>query len=459
MLRVFVLRKADVVLIVLFLIAIVIGATSLYYALNLADAIGNLGGKIEGVETGIKGLDSKVSDLWKEVFGKPPVKPPPLEGQILRIGLVLPLTGPQAPFGLRAKWGSEWAAEKINEAGGILGAKIQLFVEDNAGDPKVTVSAVEKLITVDKCQVIRVSHLSGCILAGMEVTEKYEIPLVTICGAADDITRKGYKYIFRIGPNGTIACLDDIAFMKEYIKPKRVAIIHDPAVYAVQVRDAFIQLTEKLKPGWEIVSIESYPAGTVDFRPLLMKVKEAKPDYLYVLPFITEGALIVKQFRELGFEIPMQVSAACNVLDYLRLVGRDGLGIFVAVEYWSDIQYPDPKVIREMAVECWNRYKAALDKDFIAAYVGTYVIAKAVELAQSLDPKKIADALRQVRIDLPYYGKDLHFYPNGQFTWNMYMGQIQWARPDEPWNVDGLTFHIVYPPPCNSTVPIMGLKP
>lgn len=453
------MRKADVVLIVLFLIAIVIGATSLYYALNLADAIGNLSGKIEGLETGTKGLEGKVSDLWKEVFGKPPVTPPPLEGQILRIGLVLPLSGPNAPFGLRAKWGCEWAAEKINEAGGILGAKIQLFVEDSAGDPKVAVSATEKLITVDKCQVVRVSHLSSNILAAMEITEKYEIPLVTITGSADDITMKGYKYIFRIGPNSTMASLDDIRFAMEYIKPKRVALIHEPGPYGTAIKKAWIKLIEELKPGWEIVAVETYSLDTVDFRPLLKKVMDTKPDILFVYPFLVDGSLIVKQFRELGFNIPIYVSAACSVIDFIKLVGRDALGVFVAVEYWADRNYPDPKLIREMAIECWNRYKACLDKDFMAGYIGIYIIAKAVEQAKSLDPKKIRDALATIHIDVPLFGKDLHFYPNGQFTWTYHMAQVQYARPDEPWQVDGLTFHTVYPPPYNSSVPILGLKP
>jgi branched-chain amino acid transport system substrate-binding protein len=452
------MRKFDVALLVLFLVSIVLAASSLYYALSLSDALGRLEGRVEGMETNIAGLNGKVEDLWKEVFGKPPVKPPPLEGQTLKIGLILPLTGAQAPFGLRAKWGSEWAAEKINEVG-IKGAKIQLFVEDNAGDPKVTVSATEKLITVDKCQVIRVAFQSPCILAAMEVCEKYEVPLVTITGSADAITQKGYKYIFRIGPNSTMAMLDDLLFLKEWIKPKRLAILHEPGVYGTAVKDAMIKLTDQLKPGWEIVSVQTYTAGTMDFRPILQLIKEANPDYLHTSPYLTDGALIVKQAREIGLDIPLQVSAACSCLDFLQLTGRDALGVYVAVEYWADRNYPNPTLIHEMATECWNRYHVAMDKDIMAAYIGTYFVSKAVEDCESLNSKKIRDSLATITIDIPFFANYMHFYPNGQFTWTYHMAQVQEARPNEPWQVEGLTLHTVFPHPYNSTVPILGLKP
>jgi branched-chain amino acid transport system substrate-binding protein len=452
------MRKFDVALLVLFLVSIVLAASSLYYALSLSDALGRLEGRVEGMETNIAGLNGKVEDLWKEVFGKPPVKPPPLEGQTLKIGLILPLTGAQAPFGLRAKWGSEWAAEKINEVG-IKGAKIQLFVEDNAGDPKVTVSATEKLITVDKCQVIRVAFISGCALAAMEVCEKYEVPLITIRCVADDITLKGYKYIFRIGPNSTMAALADMIYIKEYLKPKRVAIIHEPGVYGTSLQKRWIELTDQLKPGWEIVSVQTYTAGTLDFRPILQLVKEANPDVLVTYPYLTDGALILKQAREIGLDIPYKFPSAVGCLDFLQLTGRDALGVHVSVEYWPDRNYPNPTLIREMATECWNRYHVAMDQDVMAAYIGIYFVSKAVEDCESLNPKKIRDSLARITIDVPFFAKDAHFYPNGQFTWTYHIAQVQEARPNEPWQVEGLTLHTVFPHPYNSTVPILGLKP
>jgi ABC-type branched-subunit amino acid transport system substrate-binding protein len=84
------------------------------------------------------------------------------------------------------------------------------------------------------------------------------------------------------------------------------------------------------------------------------------------------------------------------------------------------------------------------------AYVGTYMIKMAVEQCKSLDPKAIRNALATVEFDLPWYGH-VKFYPNGQVKPVLAVIQIQPARPDEPYNINGWTFHTVWPQPYNSS--------
>jgi branched-chain amino acid transport system substrate-binding protein len=454
--------KVELLAVVLALVAIVVSASSLYYSISFMGAVGRIDeiqDDVKDVQDDVKDVQGKVDDLWKEVFGKPTPPPtpppPPLTGQIFKVGVVMPLSGPSSPFGLAGKRGVEWAAEEINAAGGILGAFVQVFVEDCAGDPKIGVSATEKLITVDKCQVIRGAFSSTVIYSMMEVTEKYEIPFLTIGGIADPITQRGYKYIFRICENITSITHQNLVFIADVFKPKNIVIMHENKLMGVTYAQVEQKLIQEKYTNWQLLSVEPYDSSSLDFRPMLEKVRALNPDCVIINPYLTDIALIIKQMREMGWKPKLFVSGGVVDISLITMLGKDGEGLFLGYPWWGgDRQWPDGKAIREKCIECWNRYGRPFDEQLAQGYLGTYILKAAIEKCKSLDPKAIREALSTLEISIPWFGT-VKFYPNGQLHWRSGIVQIQKARPDEPWNVEGLTFHHVYPPEMASAAPIL----
>ncbi|MBI5967998.1 MAG: ABC transporter substrate-binding protein, partial [Deltaproteobacteria bacterium] len=109
--------------------------------------------------------------------------------ETMKIGLIMPLTGPNAMIGQEEKRGIDMAIEKINAAGGALKKKVELIIEDNRGDPTVIVSAAEKLITRDKVVALTGGYSSVESLALLAAMKKYEPVMVWQGGGAVKMDR------------------------------------------------------------------------------------------------------------------------------------------------------------------------------------------------------------------------------------------------------------------------------
>src|SRR3990172_9077135 len=126
-----------------------------------------------------------------------------LAADAVKVGVLLPLTGSQAKFGEIEKRSYEMAAEEINAKGGVNGKKIELLFEDDTGKPDVGRSGMEKLISREKVPVITGGYSSSVTAAAAPVAQQFKVPFVICTGSADDITEKGYDYVFRVNPPAT----------------------------------------------------------------------------------------------------------------------------------------------------------------------------------------------------------------------------------------------------------------
>src|SRR6476659_7701032 len=118
----------------------------------------------------------------------------------IRIGVTQPLTGAFAASGNYVTQGAKIAEEDINKAGGVLGRKIQLVVEDNKSNPTEAVATAEKLVNSDKVTVMMGAWSSTLTLAVMPKIEEYKVPLLVETSSSGKITTSGNPYIFRISP-------------------------------------------------------------------------------------------------------------------------------------------------------------------------------------------------------------------------------------------------------------------
>ena len=118
----------------------------------------------------------------------------------IKIGVSQPLTGAFAASGNYVAQGAKMAEEEINKAGGVLGKKIELIVEDNKSNPTEAVATAEKLIVKDKVPVMMGAWSSTLTLAVMPKLEEYKVPMVVETSSSGKITVSGNPYIFRISP-------------------------------------------------------------------------------------------------------------------------------------------------------------------------------------------------------------------------------------------------------------------
>ena len=383
----------------------------------------------------------------------------PLADQVVKIGSVLPLTGAASTMGYQYYRGQQLAVEEINEQGGILGAKVQLLVEDYAGDPKVALSATEKLITVDKVHVITGPTISAAALVMQEVTERHKTPFLCIA-AADELAQKGYRYWFRITQSASELTKGTFMFLNEVIKPKTIGIIHDLSLRGVSTKNAFLELAKQY--GYEPNFVEGYSVGTLDFKPLIEKMKLADPDVLLFVAYTTDAILLAKQMAELKYKPKaVVVEAGMQSFDFLEPAGTYVKGWFIQTEWWPDRNYPDYDMVFEVGLKYWKRWGKPMDNMAQEGYTHCDILKDAIERAKSLDPTAIRDALAQTDLFLPYLGR-VRFGPDGHridALATFGVAQVLPAKPETPWQVNGLSFYTVWPEKMKTTEPVYPMPP
>ena len=146
------------------------------------------------------------------------------EENIIKIGAIVPLTGPFASYGEPVKNGMLLAVDEINNNGGVKGKKIKLIIEDDAGNPTTAVNAFEKLAGTDKVPMILGPLSSGCSMATAPVAEKNKVVQLSTLAGIPDLSKAG-DYIFRIYPSSELGARFAAKQALEIFKPKKIAIL------------------------------------------------------------------------------------------------------------------------------------------------------------------------------------------------------------------------------------------
>ncbi len=250
----------------------------------------------------------KLMDRWKTLFSVGAIvattlelayAPAAMAADPVKIGLALPLSGAAATYGQDLQRGADYAADLINQRGGILGGrKIELIYEDEKGTPQGGVAAVQKLMSVGRVKAITGGTNSSVVLAESSVTKR-RVLQVNAGAQADAITEQGSPWLFQI--NNTVSLNSEAfnAYIVKTLKPKTVAYMGENSEFNKTVLE---KLKESLKSaGIELVSASTYDAETNDFTSILTKIRASNPDMIYVADaYPARAAQLWKQVRQLG---------------------------------------------------------------------------------------------------------------------------------------------------------------
>lgn len=358
----------------------------------------------------------------------------------------LPLTGKQAKFGEMMKRSYEIAAEEINAKGGIKKGKLILSFEDSGAKPETARAIVEKLIDTKKQPIIVGEYTSACAKAVAAVAEERKTPYLVVASADDDITQKNYKYVFR--QNQVNAHYSDgvIDFIKTVVKPKTMAILYESSAFGTSGAGAMAKDAEKA--GVKVVLNEKYEAGSVDFKPLLSKVKAAQPDVIYMVSYVMDASLLMKQIKELridaklfaggaaGFAIPEFIDNAKDAAEY----------VITATLWAPQLKYPGGK---EYAEKYKKLYKDYPSYHGASAYSALYVTKDALERAKDWTPDGIRAALKATNITTafgPVKFEDKEGYQNQNFIDTLVLQVIK-GEHETIWPEKFASKKYVYPMP------------
>jgi branched-chain amino acid transport system substrate-binding protein len=358
----------------------------------------------------------------------------------------LPLTGKPAKFGEIMKRSYEMAAEEINAKGGVKGKMITLTFEDSNGKPEIARAIVEKLIDSKKQPIIVGEYTSACAKAVAAVAEERKTPYLVVASADDDITQKNYKYVFR--QNQVNAHYADalVAFLKEVVKPKTMAILYESSAFGTSGADAMEK--DATAFGAKVVLKEKFETGAIDFKPLLSKVKAAQPDVIYTVAYANEAQLIMKQAKELridaklysggaaGFAIPEFINGAKDAAEYV-----------VSATLWTpQVKYPGAKAFADKYKTKYGDYPSYHGA---SAYAAMYVTANALDRAKNWTPDGIRDALKATNLTTafgPVKFEDKEGYQNQNFT-DTFAIQVQKGEFETIWPKSQVSKAPIFPVP------------
>lgn len=365
----------------------------------------------------------------------------------LKVGVLLPLTGKLAKFGEIENKSFKMAAEEINAAGGVNGKKIELIIEDTTGKPDVGRSAIEKLISQDKVPVIGGGYSSSVTWASVAVAQQRKVPFLVNTGSADKITEQGWNYIFRLNPPVSEYPKGFASFLQAVATDvKTVVILHENSLFGQSGSKKFVKQCEKL--GLKVLMKEGYEAGAIDFKPLLVKVKAKKPDLVYMISYIMDAALLIRQSEELNLTPKLFVGGAAGFTlpEFQKNVGKGSDFVYSATLWVPSVPYPGAKKYYDNFVK---KYNTPTEYHGAEAYAGMYVIADALKRAKSMTPGAVRDALAATDMMTAFgpvkfvsYGKKTNQNSLPTFL-------VQWlnGKLETVWPKEVATAKYVYPVP------------
>jgi branched-chain amino acid transport system substrate-binding protein len=322
--------------------------------------------------------------LWAGGGGETAAK-----GKVIKVGYTAPFTGSAAEFGTNGWRGVQLGLEDINKNGVTVGGetyRIEVVRYDSRCEPTEAVANIRKMALEDKVVAFVGDHCSSCCMAIAPLADEFKIPGITIECAANAVTSPGHDYFFRMRPSmGLMAPLLTPKIVKLY-NPKTMGFLAVNDDYGRSFSDMFKE--EMGGKGIQTVTEQYFERGTTDYMSLLGKIRNSDPDVVFYVGTAAEGAMILRQAKELGITpgIKFIGSEEMSEKEILELAGEDAVDGTYSVALWGSVPADFEKRVKD-------KFNAPMHYAILFGYDAITVVAKAIERAGSLDPVKIRDAI------------------------------------------------------------------
>ena len=320
------------------------------------------------------------------------------QGRAINVGVIMPLSGANAQFGINSRNGVELVADEINAAGGIKslgGARINLVVADSTSTPTTAANVAQRLLTQNDVVAILGAFASSLTIAISEVTERRGVPLLTM-SFSDQITGRGFENIFQVVAkasalgkaqfDGTVA----IAAAAGQ-KLEKIAIMYEDTAYgtsqAAGLRDG------AKAAGVQIVMDDAYPLGITDVTPLINKLRTSGAQAVFPVSYLNDSLQIIRAMRQQKLTTPAIGGAAGYVIpDFEKGLGEFAEGVL-------SISPANYDLAPELTERFRRRYGYFMVHEALEHAVCMEVLGQALEAAKSTAPEALRKALHGTRFD------------------------------------------------------------
>jgi branched-chain amino acid transport system substrate-binding protein len=394
------------------------------------------------------------------------------QGKVVKIAVLLPLTGNFGGTGKSISDGVQFAAEEVINAGGGIkglgGATIKIVRADTTSEAKVALGEMEKLLSVEKPALVIGPYATGEANSAAPLLEKYKVPGLGVRTTGDPIFPLDLRYWRTIAvPSkeyGASFARHVLALKQEFaIKTERIVILGgDASWWRDYGRKGAREVLEKAGLGANIAGDVLYDPKAKDFAPVMAKVKAMNPDVLIHGAYFEEGLLIHKARQALDFYPPVIVATDSA---YVTPKVADGIGLDMARAtvmgkgvfgdgYWAAaVPIKSAQELAARATKWATPKKLEVDVDFMMGVQAMVLARRALEMAGSAEPQKINDAFHNMEVKLgdpdfliPAFAPAIAWEPNGRpkhADWVTY----QW-KDKESWVV-------IYPKELRTGTPIL----
>jgi branched-chain amino acid transport system substrate-binding protein len=269
----------------------------------------------------------------------------------VKIGFINTITGAEAPIGENLTNGVTMAQEDLKKKG----IEVELIKEDDTGKPEKALSAFEKLATRDNVSGVVGPYTSACANAVASQADKYKVAQLIPAAAKEEITRKGYKHVFRLNAPADVYSSVLMDAVLQLDKPKTIAYIYANTDFGISTVKTAKEYAKKL--GIKEVADEKYQKGSPDFRSTLSKIKSYAPDLVFMVSYEVDAITLMRQSKEIGLTPKAFLGAGAGFTTSQFLAQKEISNmVFSSTQWTEDVNWPGAK-------DFAKRYKAKFGKE------------------------------------------------------------------------------------------------
>jgi len=318
----------------------------------------------------------------------------------VKIGSVLSATGPASFLGEPEDKTLKLYVERINQAGGVNGRKIELVLYDDGGDANKARTFATRLVEDDKVVAMVGGSTTGTTMAMIPVFEDAQVPFISLAGGIE-IVEPVRKFVFKTPHTDKMACEKIFEDLKSR-KLTKVGLISGTDGFGKSMHDQCVKVAPTY--GLEIVADESYGPRDSDMTAQLTKIKNTAGVQVVVNPGFGQGpAIVTRNYAQLGMtNVPLYQSHGVASKSFIELAGAAAEGVRLpAAALLVAEKLPDTDPQKKVVVDYKQTYEKATGQPVSTfgghAYDGLFMLVEAMERANATDPKKIRDEIEKTK--------------------------------------------------------------
>ncbi|HXF37024.1 MAG TPA: ABC transporter substrate-binding protein [Actinomycetota bacterium] len=309
---------------------------------------------------------------------------------VFKIGFTGTLSGEFASYAVEMRQGVELAVDEINAAGGVEGARVEIVVADDRGEPSQGPVVAQRFCDDEDIKVVLGYSFSSVALAAVPVYDRCGLPVLASAVTSPDLSGSS-RYFFRNVLTDAVQGAQMGRYAVDVLGFRRIATLHQVDDYGNGVNAAFESAVREA--GGEIVSSDGYQLGTKDFRGQLTRIDSVDPDAIFVGGFYPEAAKIAEQARDLGLGQRILGTDGSLSPDLIALGGESVEGMILYGLFHPSLESPE---VQRFVSSFEERFGQEPSSWSALAYDAVYAVKAAVELAGGTSRDDVREGLAGV---------------------------------------------------------------